>query len=100
MSKAASNSFNKYSQLELEGKLNFEILERAFDKVIKAHESLRTIFTKDGTFQNIQPVSIFKLKYSNLISLDEEEKQIILQEKLKNETTILFDFINGPLLES
>ncbi len=100
MSKAASCAFNESARLEFKGKLNFEILERAFDKVIKAHESLRTIFTKDGTFQNIQPVSGFKLKYSNLISLDEEEKQIILQEKLKNETTILFDFINGPMLRA
>ncbi|MCK4259635.1 MAG: non-ribosomal peptide synthase/polyketide synthase, partial [Halanaerobiales bacterium] len=40
----SSTSYNMPSVLEIEGKLNLELVEKAFDELIKRHETLRTSF--------------------------------------------------------
>ena len=100
MSDAASCAFNESARLEIKGKLNPTVLENAFNKVIQAHESLRTVFSRDGSYQTIQSGNNFRLKYTDLQSLPEDKKQKVLEEKLNKETTILFDFENGPLIRA
>ncbi len=98
MSDTASCAFNESARLELKGKLDIPALEKAFDKVIQRHESLRTTFSKDGNYQQIHSGISFKLKISDLESFPENEN--VLKKKLEEETTKLFDFVNGPLIRA
>ncbi len=100
MSDKASCAFNESSHLILRGKLNFGALEKAFNKVTERHESLRTIFSKDGKYQIVNSQTNFKLLFADLSSLEEKEKQKTLETRINSETTNLFDLFTGPLLRA
>ncbi|TYP74357.1 non-ribosomal peptide synthetase [Aquimarina intermedia] len=70
-----STAFNMPKLIKCIGKLDKDILTKAFDKLIERHESLRTNFiVVDGhPFQKIQPP--FSLKIDTIRVLEDEVKQ-------------------------
>ena len=100
MNDMASCAFNESSHLVLKGRLNIKALEKAFEKVIERHESLRTTFSSDGLYQIVHKDVKFKLKITDLSELSAQEKTDRVDNRIKSETTKVFDFVNGPLIRA
>jgi len=82
--------------LKLKGPLNLNALEKAFNDLIRRHESLRTTFSsKEGnSYQVILP----HLKISLKEALVDLEKDLLLQDILYQETNKPFNLESGPLI--
>jgi amino acid adenylation domain-containing protein len=92
-------AYNITSTLKLKGKLNEFLLEKAFQKVITRHESLRTVFKKDENDQVQQHILTsdevhFKLQKAALQHFSVEQ----LHNRIKLEYLNTFDLEKGPLL--
>ncbi len=92
-------AYNITSTLKLKGKLNEFLLEKAFQKVIARHESLRTIFRKDENDQIQQYILTsdevhFKLQKASLQHFSVQQ----LHNRIKLEYLNTFDLKKGPLL--
>ncbi|WP_406826315.1 amino acid adenylation domain-containing protein [Pedobacter sp. KACC 23697] len=86
-----------------EGKLNLVALEESFDKLIRRHEILRTVFKEDeeGEIRQLilEPESLdFQLRKYDLRQVENNDLQVI--QLLKEEYRIPFDLSNGPLLRA
>ena len=111
-----STSYNTPAVLEVEGKLEIETLEMAFNKLIKRHETLRTSFEniKGEIVQKINSNIEFKVDSINIektieeVALDRERlklnsyqnEKVINSEmgKLINTFVKPFDLSKAPLL--
>ena len=95
--------FNYVSSLEMDD-LDRDALERAFETLVKRHESLRTTFlwVGDEVKQKVHPYNAlgFEVKYIDLRRLRREKAiRDRVNLYLREAHNILFDFINGPLLD-
>ena len=94
-----SSAYNMYGEIRLEGALNVPILERAFNEVMRRHESLRTRFLERNG-QPVQVVDAYRWMDIPCVSLDTDDKEKRLQEIRKNETEHQFNLAQGPLLKT
>lgn len=96
-----SSLYNMPLTLRVEGKLNINALEQAFNVLIQRHEALRTIFLiRDGqTVQVILEGLEVELKKSiyNLSNLSGKEKQRKIEGITLNEAKQVFNLSSGPL---
>ncbi|TCN54731.1 amino acid adenylation domain-containing protein [Flavobacterium circumlabens] len=95
------STFNIFMRYQMEGKLQIEILQEAFDQIINRHESLRTIFVlKNGEprqkIQSMQEQS-FELEFEDLQGI--KEQQVIIDKEVQNLAYHPFDLQNGPLMK-
>ncbi|MGH2666631.1 amino acid adenylation domain-containing protein [Flavobacterium sp.] len=96
-----NRAYNITSTLKLQGKLNLLLLEKAFQRVIGRHESLRTIFKKNQK-EEIQQYILsetekrFQLQYLDLQDYSQEQ----LHEQIKQEYLKVFDLEKGLLLSA
>uniref|UniRef100_A0A7V2ZI69 Amino acid adenylation domain-containing protein n=1 Tax=Ignavibacterium album TaxID=591197 RepID=A0A7V2ZI69_9BACT len=93
-------AFNESNNIELIGKLNFEALRKAFDRLIKRHDALRTTFSSDGKYQIVHDNINFKLDLIDLSDLSDTDKEKELNRLIQNEPKIAFDLVNGPLIRA
>jgi len=96
----ASFAYNLLTAVSLRGKLDTAALEKAFEEIVRRHESLRTTFD----FRDGQPVQIISEQSSivmvrtELAHLSEEGKQDYVENELRAQMLQPFDLKNGPLL--
>jgi amino acid adenylation domain-containing protein len=85
--------YNESVRIELNGKLNLELLQRAYQEVIRRHDSLRMTFSKDGKHFQVSDKFDYQIFFIN-------EKQNSLEDVIKNETLVKFDLLFGPLIQA
>jgi amino acid adenylation domain-containing protein len=92
--------YNMPAAISLSGTLNLPVLERAFNDVIRRHESLRTVFrVRDGEpFQIILPDQPLNVPVINLEEMPETERQAEVQRLATIEARKCFDLESGTLL--
>ena len=99
---AAGAAYNIPMALRLQGRLNVGALRRAFDELVKRHESLRVHFHQS----NGQPVQIidepqpFLLEEEDLSGFVGQERESRAQEMLREKALERFDLSRAPLLRA
>ena len=95
-----SVAYNLTAGLRLEGELNVDALEQAFDEIVRRHESLRTSFTSvDGTpVQVIAPAHEFIINKASVTELPDEEREEAARQLSLTEFRKPFDLNQAPLL--
>ncbi|NBQ48548.1 MAG: non-ribosomal peptide synthetase, partial [Sphingobacteriia bacterium] len=94
--------YNVPLALRLNGPLNLQVFESAFNALIERHESLRTIFpTTQGEAQQLilPPLSIrIGSCLEDLSSLSSEEQQLSVETWTAQEASTPFNLSSGPLI--
>ncbi|MBK3493951.1 amino acid adenylation domain-containing protein [Viridibacillus sp. YIM B01967] len=98
MGEEGSAACNESVLFEINGQLDINILDKAFQKVVSHYEALRTRIHADGDFQEV--VSEFSVKtelydFSNLPFNSQTES---LKEWFEQDKSRVFDLVNGPLI--
>ncbi len=90
--------YNMPLVLHAKGVLNIDALNYAFNKLIKQHEALRTVFIQE---QGI-PYQIIKDGIEINIHIENKEEASIqeIEELIRTEETIKFDLSTGPLIRA
>ncbi|MFP2934233.1 condensation domain-containing protein, partial [Pyxidicoccus sp. 3LG] len=92
--------YNMPSALRLTGLVESAAFQRAFDELVRRHESLRTTFHVEGgePFQFIHPATSGLLQYMDLSALPPEQRQAEALRIATEDARRPFDLAAGPLL--
>ena len=92
--------YNLPVAVRLTGELNLDTLRRAFDELVRRHESLRTTFGAiDGRpIQVIAPELSIPLPLDDLSGLPEADREPRMLARVGEETRRPFDLARGPLV--
>jgi len=86
----------------IEGNLNMATLEIALQKVINRHEILRTTFHRRPgikiPIQVVGPSTRHDLPFTDLSDLSESRQQAWVEQELREQRNVTFDYANGPVL--
>ncbi len=81
--------------------LNIDAFQKAIDRAIQRHESLRTVFKfnseENQVFQKIIPISDFNYTLPRIDIREKENKEDWLKEYIEKDNKKTFDFEEGPL---
>ena len=88
----ATLCYNESIVLDLNGNLDEEILNKAFQEVLKRHDALRSIFSGDGKTFFIPEFKTNAIQVKNVFN-DEE-----LEKYKHSEINTKFDLVNGPCI--
>jgi|GEM_PF-699708 amino acid adenylation domain-containing protein len=93
-----SPAYNLPAAIMLEGELNIDALEKAFNEIIKRHEILRTVFleTDGAPYQKIFDEIEFKIAKSDINFIADKENKIA--SLIQEETNRCFELSKGPLI--
>lgn len=94
--------FNMPCILKISGPLDIEILRKAFEEIVRRHDSLRTRFEMrngEGT-QIIEPASNWLLPVEDVSDFAAEEKENKVREFIAQESLTPFNLSKGPLLRT
>ncbi|UJP66882.1 non-ribosomal peptide synthetase [Mongoliitalea daihaiensis] len=94
----ANLSYNESISLDLRGTLDVQALETSIQSLVKKFDSLRMIFTHDGSHGLVLKEPIIDFQEIDYSLLDELEKQLAVQEMVTTEASILFNLADGPLI--
>ena len=88
--------------LRLRGELHRAVLERAFNEILRRHESLRTTFhcEKGHLLQVITPCQTMTVPLVDTSDFPPEERARVPAHLLAEEATRPFDLARGPLLRA
>jgi len=100
MGPEASCAFNQCFVLHLQGPLSVDVMQNAFDQVVRRHAALRACFDKEGNSQRILPQGEVKLAFEDVSGHGEKQRQDAIERILDRETGEPFDLANGPLLRA
>ncbi|HEY6349975.1 MAG TPA: amino acid adenylation domain-containing protein [Candidatus Angelobacter sp.] len=98
----ASFAYNLLTAVSLSGAFDVTALQKAFDEIVRRHESLRTTFD----FRDGQPVQIIHdhhsipLRHIGTMHLPEGEQRQQVQDLLCEQALQPFDLRKGPLLRA
>ena len=93
----ANCAYNESVTLHLSGPLNVNALQTAISKVIARHDSLRIVFSADGTeIRFIDDVNS-TLAINDFSIFDHAMQEQLLNDHAKNEVVVPFDLEKGPL---
>jgi amino acid adenylation domain-containing protein len=97
-----STAFNVAVRFHLAGPLDVAILERAFNEVIRRHETLRTRFEEesDELMQVVLPSIALKLDVLDLSELPETERKIEMERQGSIEAQKRFSLNQAPLIRA
>ncbi|UUQ64831.1 amino acid adenylation domain-containing protein [Pseudomonas fuscovaginae UPB0736] len=98
---AASIAYHLPAALHLRGRLDRKALQRALDRIVARHESLRTTFERqdDNVHQRFAPENIgFALTEHDLRVLADEARQEQVEQLSLAEVRAAFDLSQGPLI--
>ncbi|RKH23190.1 amino acid adenylation domain-containing protein, partial [Corallococcus sp. CA031C] len=97
-----STAFNMFTALRLEGTLDVAALERAFQELVRRHESLRTTFQAVGQepVQRISHVPEQVLARVDLRALEESERELEARRVAGVESRWPFGLGRGPLFRA
>lgn len=98
--KNGSEAYNVSNVFIIEGDLNINAFETAFDKVIERHEILRTVFVEveGDTKQKILPVNETGFKTEEFDFRNTDDAEIKIRKWLEEDSRRPFDLNSGPLL--
>jgi amino acid adenylation domain-containing protein len=94
----ASQAYTEKLVIRGHGRLDVELLKRAFEAVVQRHECLRTTFSEDGRHQVIHerfPAEIHIVDASQLQGEELERMRVQFMKELAGKT---FDLSRGPLV--
>jgi amino acid adenylation domain-containing protein len=93
-----STAFNVRGRVRLRGPLDTDALRRAFDEVVRRHESLRTVFrqVESETRQVVRPPAPAALEVVELGGLPAAESEW----RAERAAATVFDLAEGPLLRA
>lgn len=97
-----SVAYNLMALIELRQELDFSIVERAIEEIVRRHEVLRTVFVeKDGVpRQAILPHIAIPIGHTDLSQTPEDQRWSQARQALAAETNFRFDLATGPLLRA
>jgi amino acid adenylation domain-containing protein/non-ribosomal peptide synthase protein (TIGR01720 family) len=95
-----SSAYNEFACIQLKGTLNFAILEKSFNEIIKRHESLRTSFKTldEQPVQVIHPIMTINLPVVNLGNLPQALQDAEVKRLTEEIAQKPFDLAYSPLL--
>lgn len=96
-----SAHYNISNALLLEGNLNFELFQKAFNVILERHEILRTTYdlAENGSVsQIIQPVAPLAITKVDLSAFTEEEQRNKVKQVQFEESKLSFDLAKDTLL--
>jgi hypothetical protein len=87
--------------VSLEGPLDFKLMERCINEVIKRHEILRTVFIteKGRPLQVVLPSLTLRLNRLDFRGYSPEEQEIRMKQLAGDNTLYRFDLRSGPLVK-
>jgi amino acid adenylation domain-containing protein len=95
----ANKCYNESVRLFLKGSLNIQALRDAITRVIQRHDALRGCFSQNGLefiiFKNVNA----DLQFTDLSSLERNEREHRINNEIVRSTQIEFDLFNGPLFK-
>jgi acyl transferase domain-containing protein/non-ribosomal peptide synthetase component F len=94
----ASCVYNESHLLYLTGALDIAALRSAIQFVVERHESLRTIFSADGEYQEVQPELQVSIPLIDWSDRPEQDQRAALESVLLEEARQPFNLTKGPLL--
>jgi NRPS condensation-like uncharacterized protein len=100
--KNQSNTYNIPLILHIQGKLKRDVLEKAFNEMLRRHESLRTVFREaDGEpIQIILPELTIPLLMKNVQNLSAKERETELRRLAVEQANIPVVLSKGPLMRT
>ena len=92
-------AFNSPVHLRFSGSLNLDALEKSIAEILKRHEVLRTNFpVRNGTpVSVVRPVDTSNLELIDCSSMEEGEKERLIEDRLQADATTPFDLASDPL---
>jgi amino acid adenylation domain-containing protein len=95
-------AYNIPAAYQLPGRIDLDLLERAFKEILRRHEILRTVFgIADGRpVQIVRSEAAFSMERLDLRRLPEAERRKRAAELFAEEAHASFDLSNGPLLRA
>ena len=96
----ANRGYNESISLNLKGKLNHSALEKALNRFVNRHESLRSVFSPNGRFMMTFKEIKISLIHKDISHLSNEEKQIERKYFRQNDANHVFNLTKGPLLKA
>jgi amino acid adenylation domain-containing protein len=90
------------SALRLKGPLNVKALEQSLNEIVRRHEALRTTFgmANDGPVQLVHEPRDWKMAFTDLQSLPEQEREGIAASLVRQEMETPIDLGQGPLFRT
>lgn len=100
LSDGASCAFNESFSLQLQGGLNIEAMQRAFNKLVARHDALRMAVSRAGDHMLVASRVDVKLNVEDLSLVDATAREKSVHDILKAESGTPFDLHNGPLFRA
>ena len=100
MSDAASCAYNECRLLHLHGELKENTLTATVQKLVDRHEALRTAFTANGDFQQIQSALKMDIPLLDWSGLPADARTARLTALERDEARLPFDLVAGPLVRA
>ncbi len=96
-----STTYNMSTALQVQGPLDVDSLNQAFEEIIQRHEVLRTCFQSEDSASPIQvilPTVPFQLQFVDLQGVSPTELETRLQQQITEENQTPFDLSAPPLI--
>ncbi len=95
-----SAQYNMAAGLRLEGALDRNALQSAFDTIVERHEVLRTRYVAQGesSVQDIRAAQPLPVQHHDLSHLPEQEREAALRRLAQDEANRVFDLRTDPML--
>ncbi|MCF2856182.1 amino acid adenylation domain-containing protein [Pseudoalteromonas sp. SMS1] len=96
----AGADYNQSIVLRFKGKLNLRTVEKSISAIVNRHEILRSVYNDEGerVIQRVLQDVTIKPEFIDLYDLGEDEQEIALKQKAKQELKYAFDLRHEPSL--
>ena len=95
----ANKAYNLSYSLKFEGEFVLEAFEQSLHILVLRHESLRALFSSDGSFMNIYKSLKIDISHSDVSQISLNEKEEAIKSTISTEVNTLFDLVKGPLFK-
>ena len=92
----ATLCYNESLSISVQGFLNFEKLNEAFQNLLRRHDALRSFFSPDGKFFFVKKYSLYDLDFVDLSSRTNAASELKALEE--SQVKMQFDLLNGPCI--
>ncbi|MBC7552395.1 MAG: amino acid adenylation domain-containing protein, partial [Taibaiella sp.] len=93
----ASRAYIESVSMRMTGAFNRQAIERALKAVVNRHESLRSVFSTDGTDMLVYAEIDANIQYGDLSALVPQEQNEYIDNFIKENGLLPFDLVAGPL---
>ncbi|WOD44518.1 non-ribosomal peptide synthetase [Hwangdonia lutea] len=95
----ANRAYNESVSLILKGDLRREALGYALQTLVQRHESLRAVFSTDGSYMSILETSPIQFNVQDVSLSTASKKRETIAEYLSKDAHHVFDLVRGPLIK-